>query len=282
MARRRRRLLDVLETYFSEYTRDELYRFLMCREIVQINSGGTTVLQDPHAPVTTEGTYRILTRQFVSRGGEKLRAALEEWEITPENRTWLDAGASTGGFTDCLLQGGATGVIAVDVGFNQLDYRLRRDPRVLVRERTNVRAVISEYSAAGDSGLPPGPGPSGPAIDAVVCDLSFRSLRGVLADLLRITREGWGIALLKPQFETAAAIRWGEQRESPSLLTGGVVEDAKRGDRIDRTIQELSREGVHVLRRLESPITGRRGNREELLLVGLFSAVSAVSDQANW
>lgn len=271
---RRRRLLDALVAYFPDYSRDELYRYLMCREIVQISGNESTVLGDPHELVTGEGSYKILTQRFVSRGGEKLSAALHRWEIFPENRVWIDAGASTGGFTDCLLQGGARQVIAVDVGFNQLHYRLRTDPRVQVREKTNIRDVIAEYNTS--------PMPAAPPADAVVCDLSFRSLRGVLADLLRITREGWGIALLKPQFETAAAIRWGEQPEDPSALARGVVEETERGDLIDRTIAELSREGVHVLRRMESPITGRRGNREELLLVGLSHDVSRGKETPNW
>lgn len=262
---RRRRLLDALVAHFPEYSRDELYRYLMCHEIVHIDGGDSTVLRDPHALVSGKGSFQILTQKFVSRGGEKLCAALHHWEISPTNRVWLDAGASTGGFTDCLLQNGASQVIAVDVGHNQLHYRLRTDPRVRVRERTNIRVVIDEYKTL--------PVPSDPPADAVVCDLSFRSLRGVLADLLRVTREGWGIALLKPQFETAAAIRWGEQPEEPAVLAGGVVEDSDRGERIDRTIAELSREGVRVLRRMESPIPGRRGNREELLLVGLCSHV---------
>ncbi|HKK47529.1 MAG TPA: SAM-dependent methyltransferase, partial [Alkalispirochaeta sp.] len=124
-------LLDLLTQQFAEYSRDELYRLVMCGE-VRVNGGTIT---DPRQAVGAGATLAIVTRRFVSRGGEKLEAALEAWPINVAARTWLDAGASTGGFTDCLLQRGASLVHAVDVGYNQLDYRLRNDPRVRVHER---------------------------------------------------------------------------------------------------------------------------------------------------
>ncbi|MFW5695008.1 MAG: TlyA family RNA methyltransferase [Alkalispirochaeta sp.] len=254
-------LLDSLVHQFSEYSRDELYRMVMCGE-VRVN-GGTTV--DPKHPVVPGADLSIVTRRFVSRGGEKLEAALVAWHVRPQGRVWLDAGASTGGFTDCLLQRGAAAVHAVDVGYNQLDYRLRTDPRVHVHERTNISAVAAAR-------LSPHP-------HAAVCDLSFRSLRGVLRSILLLTREGWGIALLKPQFELAAEYRWNRTTDAGALdAGGGVIQGADRVAVIDRVCRELSEdEGIVVHRRVDSPITGRDGNREVLLLVGLAHGVSSAS-----
>ena len=262
MARRsgaRRSLLDLLTARFTEYTRDELYRSVMCGE-VRVN-GGTEI--DPRARVPVTADLELVMRRFVSRGGEKLDAALAAFGLFPAGRVWLDAGASTGGFTDCLLQHGATTVHAVDVGYNQLAYTLRRDPRVVVRERTNVGSLRRE-----DLSPPP---------DAAVCDLSFRSLRGVLRNILCLTSEGWGIALLKPQFEIAAEHRWSGRSVSPekhALERGsGVVGGAVREAVVARVRQELTeKEGVAVHAAVDSPVAGKGGNREVLLLVGLIGS----------
>src|SRR5205823_10772313 len=129
----------------------------------------------------------------VSRGGEKLDAALERFSVAVERRTALDAGASTGGFTDCLLQRGAARVVAVDVGHGQLDHRLRRDPRVVVMERTNVRHLTE---AALD----------GAPFDLIVADLAFVSLRTVAPTLTRLAApDGDLVVLVKPQFEAGRA-----------------------------------------------------------------------------
>ncbi|MFW5827817.1 MAG: TlyA family RNA methyltransferase, partial [Alkalispirochaeta sp.] len=205
----------------------------------------------------------IAPRRFVSRGGEKLEAALAAWHLEAASRVWLDAGASTGGFTDCLLQRGAPAVHAVDVGYNQLDYSLRSDSRVHVRERTNIVSITRDE-------LDPPP-------DAAVCDLSFRSLRGVLRTILSLTREGWGIALLKPQFELAAEQRRRRTPDGEALdAGGGVIQGPDRTAVIHRVCRDLSEdEGVAVHQQLDSPITGRDGNREVLLLVGLSDKVSS-------
>ena len=245
-------ILDALLLQFPEYTRDDLYRYVMCGEVRY----GSQVITNPREKVSPEWVFTISRDQFVSRGGEKLDAALQAWAIDPIGRCWLDAGASTGGFTDCLLQRGARQVHAVDVGYNQLDYRLRMDPRVLVRERTNILELES---------LDPVP-------DAAVCDLSFRSLRGVLRHILDLTAGGWGIALLKPQFEAAAEIRWGRRRAADS--GEGVITGELREEVVSAAINALEKdEGVHILRRITSPVPGRRGNREELLLVGRTESI---------
>lgn len=141
-------------------------------------------------------------RPFVSRGGEKLDGALDRLDVVVAGRMWLDAGASTGGFTDCLLQRGARHVIAVDVGYGQLDLRLRNDPRVTVLERTNARNLTPETL----------PG----LADGVVADLSFISLRVVLGALVECAAADADLLLLvKPQFEA------GPER----VGRGGVVRD---------------------------------------------------------
>lgn len=251
-------LLELLTRQFPEHTRDDLYRLVMCGEI-RVNGGTQT---DPRLPVATDAELTIVTRRFVSRGGEKLEAALQAWSIRAAHRVWLDAGASTGGFTDCLLQRGATGVHAVDVGYNQLDYRLRTDSRVVVRERTNIGGLTA-------ADLVPTP-------DAAVCDLSFRSLRGVLRSILSLTRGGWGVALLKPQFELAAEYRWNHSDDTGALdAGGGVLRGAEREAVIDRVYRDLvAQEGVVVHRRMDSPLAGHDGNREVLLLVGLSDSLS--------
>ncbi|WP_018527398.1 TlyA family RNA methyltransferase [Alkalispirochaeta alkalica] len=252
---RRRALLEALCLQYPSLSRDYLYRCIMCGEVRR----GDQKITNPRELVGQDDSFLITRPRFVSRGGEKLEAALSAWKIDPSGRRWLDAGASTGGFTDCLLQHGAALVHAVDVGYNQLDYRLRRDPRVLSQERTNVRDLQS---------LDPRP-------HAAVCDLSFRSLRGVLAHLLDLTLEGWALALLKPQFEAAAEVRWG--RRDASDAASGVVSGDLRDQVVAEVILSLEREeGVRVLRHLTSPVAGRQGNREELLLVGRVGRVDRV------
>lgn len=249
-------LLNALARQFPDISRDELYRSVMCGEV----RDALQTYTDPHVIVPSESIFTITRVKYVGRGGEKLEAALNTWNIGAVDRCWLDAGASTGGFTDCLLQHGASRVHAVDVGYNQLDFRLRRDTRVVVHERTNILETQE---------LDPIP-------DAAVCDLSFRSLRGVLRHILDLTSLGWGIALLKPQFEAAAEIRWGRR---PAIDAGsGIIENSIREEIVSGTINALeSDEGVRVIRHMPSPLPGRHGNREELLLVGRFEAFSCGS-----
>ena len=170
----KRALLSLLQSRFPTETKDELFARVLCGEVFV---DGERV-KDPKRQVSLDAEVDLESPRFVSRGAEKLEAALDAWEVAVSGKVFLDAGASTGGFTDCLLQRGAALVHAVDVGFNQLDYRLREDERVVVHERTNITAV--------DRLDPPA--------DVAVCDLSFRSLGGVARRLLALSREGWFIA----------------------------------------------------------------------------------------
>ncbi len=182
--------------------------------------------------------------RFVGRGAEKLDHALDAFGIDVTGMRALDAGASTGGFTDCLLQRGARAVVAVDVGHGQLHERLRGDPRVVNLERTNVRNLD--------------PGLVGEPVDIVVGDLSFISLRLVIRPLVAVCKPGAPMVLLvKPQFE-AGRTEVGRGR--------GVITDASIHDRVRTEIAEaLVAAGCEVVDWTTSPITGADGNREFLV-----------------
>lgn len=251
-------LLQLLIRRFPDIAEKELYARVLCGEILV---DGERV-RDPGARVTAEVQISQQRRRYVSRGGDKLHAALERWPVPVKGRVFLDAGASTGGFTDCLLRFGAEAVHAVDVGYNQLDYQLRRDPRVIVHERTNLMGLHA---------LDPSP-------DAAVADLSFRSLRGAARKLLSLTREGWAIVLVKPQFEFASTLKVGRDdshghsvpTRSSSALDAGVIRDRSVLLDILLTLRaDLAADGISVRRVLASPVVGRRGNREFLFLIGL-------------
>jgi 23S rRNA (cytidine1920-2'-O)/16S rRNA (cytidine1409-2'-O)-methyltransferase len=180
--------------------------------------------------------------RFVGRGGEKLDAALDRFAIDVDGRRALDAGASTGGFTDCLLQRGAREVVAVDVGYGQLHERLRADPRVTNLERTNVRALTTT-----DVGGP---------VDLVVADLSFISLRTVLPALLGLTDADL-VLLVKPQFEA------GRQEAARGK---GVITDPVIWRRVlDEVAAALVGRGATIMGAMASPLTGADGNVEFLL-----------------
>lgn len=182
-------------------------------------------------------------RRFVSRGGDKLEAGLERFGIDPAGKRALDAGAGTGGFTDVLLAGGAERVVAVDVGYGQLSWRLRQDPRVMVMERTNVRDLRAED-------LPYAP-------DLIVADLSFISLRTVLPALAAAAEVGADFVLLvKPQFEAGP----------DGVGRGGVVRDPDVWLRVLRETMAACREaGLGPLDAIPSPLRGPAGNVEFLL-----------------
>lgn len=182
-------------------------------------------------------------RRFASRGGEKLVAALDRFGIDVAGRRCLDAGASTGGFTDVLVSSGAAVVVAVDVGYGQLDWSLRSDPRVVAMERVNVRHLTADR-------LPFRP-------DLVVADLSFISLSKVVPTLAELAAPGADLVLLvKPQFEAAR----GEVGE------GGVVGDPLVWRRsIERVATACRRSGLGVRDVMASPLTGPAGNVEFLL-----------------
>jgi 23S rRNA (cytidine1920-2'-O)/16S rRNA (cytidine1409-2'-O)-methyltransferase len=178
--------------------------------------------------------------RFVSRGGEKLAHALEVLGVDARGRDCLDVGASTGGFTDCLLQAGARRVIALDVGYGQLHPRLRADPRVTVLERTNARELTV---------LPFAP-------ELVVCDVSFVSLRVALPPALRLAQPGWeAVVLVKPQFEAGRG-------EAPK----GVVRDREVQRKTLRNVaQAAAGWGGAVVGVVDSGLPGPKGNREFFL-----------------
>ena len=182
--------------------------------------------------------------RFVGRGGLKLDHALDVFAIDVTGLRALDAGASTGGFTDCLLQRGATEVVAVDVGHGQLHERLRHDPRVHNLERTNIRDI--DVTAVGG------------AVDIVVGDLSFISLRLVTAPLVSVCQPGAAMVLLvKPQFE-AGRVEVSRGR--------GVITDPAIWERVQREIEQaLTDAGCELAGWTDSPITGADGNREFLV-----------------
>ncbi len=203
---------------------------------VPVDKAGTAILDDAQVRVRGRG------RRFVSRGGDKLAAALADLAIDPTGLACLDIGASTGGFSDCLLQAGATSVVAVDVGYGQLHEKLRRDPRVRVLERTNARELRRES-------IPE-------SIDLVVVDVSFISLRLVLPAIASCAAAAHVLALVKPQFEVGRS-RVGK---------GGVVrDDALRGEACRDVETAAGKLGYSVLSSVDSQVAGPKGNREIFL-----------------
>ena len=180
---------------------------------------------------------------YVSRGGLKLARALETFQVTAAGRTALDVGASTGGFTDCLLQGGARKVFAVDVGYGQLAWKLRDDQRVINLERTNIRHLTLDQLDE----IP----------DLAVIDASFISLEKVLPSTTALIKPGGDIiALIKPQFEVGKG----------QVGKGGVVRDPDQHAQVIEKIKLVAAQaGCQVVQLCESPILGTKGNREFLI-----------------
>lgn len=208
-------------------------------------------VEKPGKEVGTEADIRLKEDlPYVSRGGLKLGPALVALAVDPKGLRILDAGASTGGFTDCLLQMGATRIIALDVGYGQLAWRLREDPRVTVMERTNIRFLDAESL----------PFP----IDAAVADLSFISLKLVLPTLGRLLPEhGWLVALVKPQFEVGRS----------DVGKGGVVRDFDKMRAAVEGVKEFAETCGFIVRgESESPIRRPKGNREFFLHLERASA----------
>jgi 23S rRNA (cytidine1920-2'-O)/16S rRNA (cytidine1409-2'-O)-methyltransferase len=208
------------------------------------------------AQVDGECVIRLLGEdlKFVSRGGLKLERALEHWNIAVTGRICLDVGASTGGFTDCLLQQGAAQVIAVDTGYGQMDFKLRQDARVRLLEKTNARYLTREAVAA--------------TADLIVMDVSFISATLVLPSVIGAAfpmspaeRKGRQIVVLvKPQFEAG--------REH--VGKGGIVRDeAAQLSAVEKVKRAVKSLGVAKVDTIDSPILGAEGNRE-FLLYGVF------------
>ena len=200
------------------------------------------VVQKPGHPYKITTQFQLVgVERFVSRGAYKLLTAIEHYKLDVTGLVCLDAGASTGGFTDCLLQHGASRVYAVDVGHAQLHERLRSDPRVVSREGVNLRTAPPDLITE--------------PIDMIVADLSFISLTMVLPHCLQWLREG-GIAvcLIKPQFEVGAG----------QTVKGVVKDEAVRQEAVDRVLRYMKNEGLHCLGVTPAAIKGPKGNQEYL------------------
>ncbi|HEX8499712.1 MAG TPA: TlyA family RNA methyltransferase [Pyrinomonadaceae bacterium] len=187
--------------------------------------------------------------RYVGRGGLKLERALEEFRVDPTGFDCLDVGASTGGFTDCLLQRGARRVVAVDVGHNQIDWRLRTDPRVEVREGVNARHLRAEDF--------------GGRFDLATMDVSFISATKVLPAVVPLLKEGGRVVVLvKPQFEVGKG----------EVGKGGIVRDPAQHARVVEEVNASARAlGLMVIGVTDSPITGADGNKEFLALYALVT-----------
>jgi 23S rRNA (cytidine1920-2'-O)/16S rRNA (cytidine1409-2'-O)-methyltransferase len=213
-------------------------------------------LEKAGAPVVSDASIRLLGEvlKYVSRGGIKLEHALERWQVEVSGKICLDVGASTGGFTDCLLQHGAARVIGVDTGYGQMDFKLRKDARVRLLEKTNARYLTAEMI--------------GERVDLVVVDVSFISATLVLPAVVeaafpRSAEERRGreaIVLVKPQFEAGREV----------VGKGGIVRDESvQRAAVEKVRMSLLELGATQTDMIESPILGAEGNRE-FLLRGVF------------
>ena len=244
---RRVRLDDLLVERGFFASRDEAARTCFAGDV----TSPAMALTAPSQPVPDdiELHVRQLPR-YVSRGGEKLAGALADMGLSVEGLSCIDAGAPTGGFTDCLLQAGAASVCAVDVGYGQFDYGLRRDDRVTLFERTNIRKA-----GAAELGGP---------FDLLVADLSFISLGSLLPVLHGLIREGGRmLVLVKPQFEA----------DRGSVEAGGIVGSARVHESVlAQVIDEMVAEGLYVEHLAVSRITGRKSGNTEFFVCARDSA----------
>ncbi len=202
-------------------------------------------VEKPGTQVKRDASIRVeqAPRRFVSRGGVKLEKAITHFQVFVEGKVALDVGASTGGFTDCLLRYGASKVYAFDVGYGQIDWKLRNDRRVIVRERINCRYIKPEDI--------------GETVDIVTVDVSFISLTNILRPAVSVLcKNGVLLALVKPQFEVGKG----------KVGKKGIVRDeVKQMDVIDKITLHINELGLEAKNFVESPIKGAGGNREFFL-----------------
>lgn len=242
MTGRRIRLDELLVRLGLETSRSRARARILAGEVRLdgrvLDKAGALVLADAHPELVERPRY-------VSRGGEKLAGALAAFQLDPTGWRCADVGASTGGFTDCLLKAGARSVLAVDVGYGQLAYELRCDPRVRVFERTNIRS----FELPGDE----------EPCDLVTADLAFISLGKVLPQLVALARpQGQLLLLVKPQFELSRG----------EVGRGGVVLDLSlRLEAAARVRNEAEGLGFSCLGEEESVLPGPKGNRERFVLL---------------
>ncbi len=207
----------------------------------KVEKAGTLV--DPQCSVEILGP----STRYVGRGGLKLEAALEQFACNVQSKVYLDIGSSTGGFADCLLQHGAARVIAVDVGTNQMDWRLRQDPRVKLLERTNARYL--QWEQIGEN------------VDGITVDVAFISATMVLPSLVQFCKPGTRlIVLVKPQFEVGKG----------QVGRGGIVRDERRQQESVAKVRFCAAGlGFTDFQTIACPVLGAKGNRE-FFLTGLF------------
>jgi len=237
-------------------TKQRLDSLLVARELAEnkkmaqalIMAGKVTVsgkvITKPGTPVDENASLELAEKlPYVSRGGIKLAHALDEFKLDVASLTAMDVGASTGGFTDCLLQRGARRIYAIDVGYGQLDYKLRQDPRVVVMERVNAHHPFS---------LPE-------KVNIATIDLSFISVTKVMPNVIgHLTQPGYIIILLKPQFEA-------KRKEVPK---GGVIKDPQVHARVlGRFIVWATEHDLRLRGLVASPILGTEGNKEFLVFL---------------
>ncbi len=200
------------------------------------------VVDKPGTRIGTDAVIRLMEEDlpFVSRGGRKLEGALDAFSVDPKGWVVMDVGASTGGFTDCVLQRGAAKVYAVDVGYGQLAWKLQKDPRVVNLERRNIRYLQKEDVSE--------------EVDLILIDTSFISIEKFLPHLLGFLKAGGiMISLIKPQFEVGKG----------QVGKGGIVKDAALHQQVIERISAFSRSlGLKVLGVTESPLLGPKGNKE--------------------
>lgn len=229
-------------------SREQAKRLIMAGEVFVLARGQKTPVAKPGQMFPPDTEFQVAGQErFVSRGGFKLLTAIEQLGLDPKGLVCLDAGASTGGFTDCLLQFGAARVYAADVGYGQLHWKLRQDPRVVVLERVNLKDPPADL-------LPE-------LVDCVTADVSFISVTKVLAGCLRFLKPGGLVAaLIKPQFELG-----------PGRTDKGVVrEEADRLEAVDTVTAFCKGLGLERLGLAPAGITGPKGNQEYLALFRLL------------
>jgi 23S rRNA (cytidine1920-2'-O)/16S rRNA (cytidine1409-2'-O)-methyltransferase len=231
-------------------TRSQAQALVLAGRVRGYDKPGQQVSEDVELEVEWPAPY-------VSRGGEKLRNALTALGVDPAGRDAADVGASTGGFTDCLLQAGAARVVAIDVGYGQLHPKIRNDPRVTVLERTNARTLTE---------LPFAP-------DLVVCDVSFISVTKALPPVLALAKPGWeAVVLVKPQFEAGRA-----------NVPKGVVRDPEVQRKAIESVIEAARAwGGDTIGVVDSGLPGPKGNREFFVHLVNRPATADLDDIDRW
>lgn len=234
-------LKNILKKRFPFKNEKELFAMILCGEVLVNNEKN----KNPNINIDEESDIKIKKeKKYVSRGGIKLNHALKVFNIDVKDRIFIDAGCSTGGFTDCLLKKKAKYVYSVDVGYNVLDYKIRTDKRVKVFERTNIMQLYRKNFQE----IP----------HAAVMDLSFRSITGAVSHIMNLIKDKIIISLIKPQFELL----------KPYNGFNGIVKDKKELYNILKiVIDAIALENCFPVDITESPILGRKGNHEYFFLI---------------